>query len=160
MKKERQKFCLYAFFQSTWFFFKVCLFGPKLSGKKHTPPPPSALRQTFHQKFTWPNGGQIRQTVSCRHYGPARAGPLYEIRIWEVYAFLRDECVFCSLRNLSRVTEWYLLYIFSMLSIPQSLYDLLIDITSFHFSTHHFFCLYIYFRAVLNKSSTYILCKE
>ena len=25
------------------------------------------------------------------HYGPARAGPLYEIRIWEAYAFLRDE---------------------------------------------------------------------
>ena len=30
-------------------------------------------------------------------YGPARAGPLYEIRIWEVYAFLRDECIFLTL---------------------------------------------------------------
>ena len=27
------------------------------------------------------------------YYGPARADPLYEIRIWEAYAFLRDECI-------------------------------------------------------------------
>ena len=27
------------------------------------------------------------------YYGPARAGPLYEIRIGEAYAFLRDECI-------------------------------------------------------------------
>ena len=27
------------------------------------------------------------------HYGPARAGPFYEIRIWEAHAFLRDECI-------------------------------------------------------------------
>ena len=27
------------------------------------------------------------------YYGPARAGPLYEIRIREAYAFLRDECI-------------------------------------------------------------------
>ena len=26
------------------------------------------------------------------YYGPARAGPFYEIRIREAYAFLRDEC--------------------------------------------------------------------
>ena len=25
--------------------------------------------------------------------GPTRAGPFYEIRIWEAYAFLRDECI-------------------------------------------------------------------
>ena len=36
------------------------------------------------------------------NYGPARAGPLYEIRIWEAYAFLRDECIFWHSASLGR----------------------------------------------------------
>ena len=36
------------------------------------------------------------------NYGPVRAGPLYEIRIWEAYAFLRDECIFWHSASLGR----------------------------------------------------------
>ena len=54
------------------------------------------LSPTLREKSYYFGSIKNYQTISFTgiYYGPARAGPLYEIRIWEVYAFLRDECIF------------------------------------------------------------------
>ena len=56
-------------------------------------------KNVFHDShFSISTGSFIKvlitlQTIIPGFFGPARAGPLYEIRIWEAYAFLRDECI-------------------------------------------------------------------